>query len=356
MIKELIGKVVDKKNLTEEESISAMNEIMSGKSTSAQIAAFITALRMKGETVEEITGAAKVMREKVTALNLGQEMIVDTCGTGGDGSGTFNISTVVALIAAGGELLVAKHGNRSVSSFCGSADVMEALGLNLEIPPEKVAECIKKVGIGFLYAPLFHLAMKYAMPARKEIGIRTIFNILGPLTNPAKANVQLLGVYKEELTDILANVLRNLGTRNAFVVYGEGNFDEISITGKTRVSQLKNGEIKTYYIQPEDFGLERKSSEEIKAGSLKENTQIILDILKGKKGAKRDIVLLNSAALFVAAEKAKDIPEGIRLAEEIIDSGRALKKLEALIKFGSESSESIGSPDYSLKKHKGQES
>lgn len=185
MIKELIGKVVDKKNLTEEESISAMNEIMSGKSTSAQIAAFITALRMKGETVEEITGAAKVMREKVTALNLGQEMIVDTCGTGGDGSGTFNISTVVALIAAGGELLVAKHGNRSVSSFCGSADVMEALGLNLEIPPEKVAECIKKVGIGFLYAPLFHLAMKYAMPARKEIGIRTIFNILGPLTNPA---------------------------------------------------------------------------------------------------------------------------------------------------------------------------
>ncbi len=239
MIKELITKIVDKKNLTEEESIQAMNEIMSGKSTSAQIAAFITGLRMKGETVEEITGAARVMRKKAIALDLRQDMIVDTCGTGGDGSGTFNISTVVALIAAGGGLLVAKHGNRSVSSSCGSADVMEALGLNLKLLPEKVAECIRKVGIGFLYAPLFHLAMKYAMPVRKEIGIRTIFNILGPLTNPAIANVQLLGVYREELTDVLANVLKNLGTRGAFVVHGEGNFDEISITGRRQIRNFR---------------------------------------------------------------------------------------------------------------------
>ncbi|MCK4245132.1 MAG: anthranilate phosphoribosyltransferase, partial [Candidatus Omnitrophica bacterium] len=341
MIKELIGKVVEKKNLTEKETVQAMEEIMSGKSTPAQIAAFITALRMKGETVAEITGAAKVMREKATTLDLGEGIIVDTCGTGGDSSETFNISTAVALIAAGGGLLVAKHGNRSVSSKCGSADVMEALGLNLEVPPEKVAECIKKVGIGFLYAPLFHSAMKYATPVRREIGIRTIFNILGPLTNPANANVQLLGVYKPELTELLANVLKNLGVRSAFVVYGEGNlpasggqgFDEITITGRTRISQLEREKIKTYYIQPEDFGLKRRNSEEIKGGTVEKNSQIILDILKGKKGAKRDVVLLNAAAVFVAAEKAENIAEGIKVVGKIIDSGKAREKLEALVKF-----------------------
>ena len=333
MIKELIGKLVEKRNLSEEETINAMEEIMSGKATPGQIGSFITALRMKGETVEEITGAAKVMREKATTLDLEEEIIVDTCGTGGDSSGTFNVSTVVALIAAGGELLVAKHGNRSVSSKCGSADVMEALGLNLEIPPEKAAECIRKVGIGFLYAPLFHSAMKYATPVRREIGIRTIFNVLGPLTNPAQANVQLLGVYKPELTELIANVLKNLGVRSAFVVYGEGNFDEITITGRTRISQLKRGEVKTYYIQPEDFGLKSGNSEEIKGGTVEKNSQIILDILKGKKGTKRDMVLLNAAGVFVAAEKAGNIAEGIKVAEEIIDSGKALKKLEALVKF-----------------------
>ncbi len=341
MIKEAITRLVEKRNLSEEETIAAMEELMSGKVTESQIAAFITALRMKGETVAEITGAAKVMREKATTLDLGEEIIVDTCGTGGDRSDTFNISTVVALIAAGGDLLVAKHGNRSVSSKCGSADVMEALGLNLEVPPEKVAECIKKVGIGFLYAPLYHIAMKYATPVRREIGIRTIFNILGPLTNPAQANVQLLGVYKPELTDTLANVLKNLRVRSAFVVYGEGNlsasggqgFDEVTITGKTRISQLKRGEVKDYYIQPEDFGLKRGNSEELKGGTVEKNSQIILNILKGEKGAKRDMVLLNAACLFVAAEKAKDILEGIKVAEEVINSGKALKKLEALVEF-----------------------
>jgi len=333
MIKELIEKVIKGKNLTEEESIQAMNEIMSGEATPAQIAAFITALRVKGETVEEITGAAKVMRKKATNLNFTEKIIVDTCGTGGDNSNTFNISTAVALVAAAAGLLVAKHGNRSVSSKCGSADVMEGLGLNLEIPPEKVKGCIAEIGIAFLYAPLFHAAMKYATPVRREIGIRTIFNILGPLTNPAKANVQLLGVYRPELTEVLANVLKNLGTKNAFVVYGEGKFDEVSITGKTKVSQLKNDEVRTYYIQPEDFGLGRRESEEIIGGTVEKNSRIILDILKGKKDAKREIVLLNAACLFIAAEKAGDFREGIKVAEEVIDSGKALKKLEALVEF-----------------------
>ena len=336
MIKELIGKVIKGKNLSEQESIQAMQGIMSGEATPAQIAAFITALRMKGETVAEITGAAKVMRKKATNLDFTEKVIVDTCGTGGDNSNTFNISTAVALVAAAAGLLVAKHGNRSVSSKCGSADVMEKLGLNLEIPPEKVKECIAEIGIGFLYAPLFHAAMKYATPVRREIGIRTIFNILGPLTNPAKADVQLLGVYRPELTEVLANVLKNLGTKNAFVVYGEGKFDEVSITGKTKVSQLKNDEVRTYYIQPEDFGLKRRSSEEVKGGTAEKNSRIILNILKGKKDAKREIVLLNAACLFIAAEKAGDFREGIKVAEEVIDSGKALKKLEALVKFSND--------------------
>ncbi len=333
MIKELIGKIVEKRDLTENEAITAMQEIMSGEATPSQIAAFITALRMKGETVEEITGAAKVMRAKAIKLDFTEKVIVDTCGTGGDNSNTFNVSTVVALIAAAAGLLVAKHGNRSVSSSCGSADVMEKLGLNLEISPKKVKESIEKIGIGFLYAPLFHSAMKYATPVRREIGMRTIFNILGPLTNPARARVQLLGVYKPQLTEVLANVLKNLGTRAAFVVCGEDNIDEITIGGRTKVSQLKNGKVKTYYLQPEDFGLKRSDLNDIKGGTIEKNKEIILSILKGEKGAKREMALLNAAALFVAAEKAKNFTEGIKIAEEIIDSGKALKKLEALIKF-----------------------
>ncbi len=279
MIKEMIEKIIKRENLSEEEAVGVMREIMEDKATPAQIASFITSLRMKGETVEEITGCAKVMREKATRIkidkdnivdldrdeiNVDYETIIDTCGTGGDGTKTFNISTVTAFVVAGAGFLVAKHGNRSVSSECGSADVIMALGINLDIPVERVKECIEKVGIGFLYAPLYHSAMKYALGPRREIGIRTIFNILGPLTNPAGANVQVLGVYNPDLTETLASVLKNLGAKSAFVIYGEGSLDEISIIGRTKVAQLKNGEINTYYITPEDCGLKRARLEDIK--------------------------------------------------------------------------------------------
>lgn len=344
MIKEAIYKAVRGEDLSEEEARGAMNEIMSGQATPAQIASFITALRMKGETVEEITGCARVMREKAVRIELSKaidrngvrvdrETIVDTCGTGGDGTNTFNVSTVTALVIAGGGLTVAKHGNRSVSSQCGSADVLKDLGVNLDISPEKVKECIERVGIGFLYAPLFHRAMKYAIGPRREIGIRTIFNILGPLTNPAGANVQVLGVYDPELTEPLAYVLKNLGTRAAFVVYGEGSFDEISVTGPTRISELKEGKVRTYYIQPEDFGFKRRKLGEIKGGNAQENGEIIIRILKGEKGARRDMVLLNAGAAFLTSGKARDMEEGIKRAEESIDAGKAMEKLEELIEF-----------------------
>ena len=333
MIKESIAKVVKKENLTEEEAVGAMREIMGGTATPAQIASFITALRMKGETVEEITGCAKVMCEKATRINIDREIIVDTCGTGGDESHTFNISTATAFVAAGAGLTVAKHGNRSVSSQCGSADVLVALGAKIEIAPEKVKECIEKIGIGFLFAPLFHSAMKNAIGPRREIGIRTIFNILGPLTNPAGAKVQLLGVYNPDLTEPLAMVLRNLGSKSAFVVYGEGNFDEISITGRTKISQLENGEVQNYYIQPEDFGLKRANLEDIKGGDATKNAQIIIELLKEERGPKQDVVLLNSAAVFIAAGKAKTFEEGIEIGRRSIESGSALQKLEQLIKM-----------------------
>ena len=336
MIKEAIAKVVKKENLTEEEAIGTMREIMEGTATPAQIASFITALRMKGETVEEITGCAKVMREKATRINIDREIIVDTCGTGGDETHTFNISTAAAFVVAGAGLIVAKHGNRSVSSQCGSADVLMTLGVNLDVPAEKVKQCIEKIGIGFLYAPLFHSAMKFALGPRREIGIRRIFNILGPLTNPAGANVQVLGVYNPDLTQPIAMVLKNLGSKSAFVVYGEGSFDEISITGRTKISQLKDGNINTYYIQPEDFGLKRAKLEDIKGGDAKKNAQIIIDLFTGMTGPKQDVVLMNSAAIFVAAEKAKTFEEGIEIGKNSIKSGSALEKLEDLIKFSKE--------------------
>ncbi|MBU0478799.1 anthranilate phosphoribosyltransferase [bacterium] len=331
MIKEIIQKVVDGCDLTEDEARGTMEEIMDGKATASQIASFITALRIKGETVEEITGCAKVMREKAERIYVKNELdVVDTCGTGGDKADTFNVSTACAIVASGGGVVVAKHGNRSVSSKCGSADVMKEMGINIDIPPKKVEECINNIGIGFLFAPLFHKAMKYAIGPRREIGIRTIFNILGPLTNPANARYQILGVYDPNLTDKLANVLKNMGSKRAFVAYGEGGFDEISITGKTRISELKNGEIKTYFIEPRDFGLSTGKKEDIKGGDAAENAKIIIKILKGEKGARRDIVVLNSAHIFVATGKAKDIREGITLAENSIDSGAALNKLNAL--------------------------
>ena len=347
MIKEAIGKIVQKENLTEKEASDVMTEIMTGQATESQIASFITALRMKGETIEEITGCAKVMREHATKIkvlkhavdidrdeiNIDWETIVDTCGTGGDKTKTFNVSTATAFVVAGAGVVVAKHGNRAVSSKCGSADVLEELGINLELPSVKVEECINKIGIGFLYAPLLHSAMKFAIGPRRQIGIRTIFNILGPLTNPAGANAQVLGVYSPDLTETVAFVLKNLGSKSAFVVHGIDAIDEISITGKTQISELKNGVIKTYTVKPEDFGLKKAKVDDIAGGDAKENAKIILDILSGKKGPKRDIVLLNAATVLTAAEKSKNFKEGIELAERSIDLGKALKKLEELKKY-----------------------
>jgi len=332
MIRKMIAKVTEGENLTEEETRKVISEIMEGKATSAQIASFLTALRMKGETVEEITGCAKEMLNRASSFDLSEDVLVDTCGTGGDGSNTFNISTAVAFVVAGVGLVVAKHGNRALSSRCGSADVLEVLGVKLDISLEKLKECLKRIGIGFLFAPLYHRAMKYALGPRQEIGIRTIFNILGPLTNPLRANVRLLGVYHPSLTEPLARVLKNLGVKGAFVVHGEDGLDEISLSARTRITQLKEGRIKTYYIKPEDLGMRRVSQEAIRGGDGKENARILRSILEGEeKGAKREIVLLNSAACLVAADMAKDLKEGIEMARESIDSGRAKEKLEMLI-------------------------
>jgi anthranilate phosphoribosyltransferase len=260
-----------------------------------------------------------------------RETIVDTCGTGGDETQTFNVSTTTAFVVAGAGLKVAKHGNRAVSSRCGSADVIEALGINLNLTPDQVAWCILEVGIGFLFAPQLHGAMRYAIGPRREIGIRTIFNILGPLTNPAGANIQVLGVYDPALTEPLAQALHNLGGRSAFVVYGEGSYDEISITGPTRVSQLKDGQVRTYNITPEEFGLKRASLEDIKGGGVFENARIVREVLAGEGGPKEDMVALNAAAAFIAAGLSPDFPSGIKLARETIRSGQAQYKLEALI-------------------------
>ncbi len=336
-IKEAISKVVKGTDLTEDEMVSVMNEIMGGGASPAQIGSFITALRLKGETVPEITGAARVMREKATRVEVptGAGNVIDTCGTGGDESMTFNISTASAFVAAGAGVIVAKHGNRSVSSKSGSADVLRSLGVNIEAEVTRVEECMLEAGIGFLFAPMLHGAMKYAAPVRREIGIRTIFNILGPLTNPAGATRQLLGVYDPALTDILAMVLANLGTVHAFVVRGEDGLDEITLTDETKVTELKDGSVRTYHIKPEDFGFERCSIDDLRGGDLKgggpdENDGIILDVFKGKKGPCRDIVLLNSAAAITVGGKAGSIEEGIAVAHGVIDSGAALEKLEKL--------------------------
>ncbi len=330
MIKEAIAKAVKGEDLAEEEMSAVMYEVMGGSASPAQIGSFITALRVKGETVAEITGAARVMREKATRIEAPEGNVIDTCGTGGDESMTFNISTAAAFVAAGCGATVAKHGNRSVSSRSGSADVLRALGVNIEAEVSRVEECLAGAGIGFLFAPLLHGAMKYAAPVRREIGIRTIFNILGPLTNPAGAKRQLLGVYDANLTDTLAKVLANLGSEHAFVVRGTDGLDEITLTGETRVTELKNGTVRTYHIKPEDFGLERCAPEALKGGGPEENAAIILDVLNGAKGPARDIVLLNSAAAVTVAGLAGSIAEGIALAHGSVDSGMALEKLEKL--------------------------
>jgi len=347
MIKKAIAKVVRGDDLTEEEMGAAMEELMTGKATPAQIGSFITALRMKGETVDEIVGAARVMRAQAThiclnnhminidrdEINVEDETILDVVGTGGDGTRTFNVSTTTSFVAAGAGLKVAKHGNRAISSLCGSADVLENLGVRLDISNTDVEKCIRAIGIGFLFAPLFHRAMKHAAGPRREIGIRTIFNLLGPVTNPAGATAQVLGVYALDLTEKMAHVLKKLGTREAFVVCGEGTFDEISICGTTRVSHLKNGKVSTFEMTPEKYGFKRATPEAIRGGNAQENAHIIQAILDGEKGAKRDMVLLNASAAFVAAGLDSDFKEGIERAKDSIDSGRAKKKLDTLVSF-----------------------
>ncbi len=331
MIREAIARAIRRLDLTEEEMVAVMNEIMSGEASSAQIGAFLTALRMKGETIPEITGAARVMRSKATRIKAGHECVVDTCGTGGDEAGTFNISTAAAIVAAGAGVVVAKHGNRSVSSRSGSAEVLKALGVNVEAKVERVEECIREVGIGFLFAPLLHGAMKYGAPVRREIGVRTIFNILGPLTNPASARHQVLGVYDDALTDIMAKVLSNLGSRHAFVVRGEDGLDEITLTTETKVTELRGGSVKTYHIKPEDYGFERCGPDDLKGGEPSDNAEIITAVLKGEKGPKMDVVILNAAAAIVASGRVETIAEGVVLAGGAVDQGAAMEKLKRLI-------------------------
>jgi anthranilate phosphoribosyltransferase len=333
MIQEALAKVVQKIDLQESEMVRVMTEVMEGKATPAQVGGFLAALRMKGETVEEVTGAARLMRQKATRIDARSSVIVDTCGTGGDGRKTFNISTTAAFVVAAAGLTVAKHGNRSVSSRCGSADVLEALGVNIEVPPEVVEECLQQIGIGFLFAPRMHEAMKYTVGPRRELGLRTIFNMLGPLTNPAGATAQLVGVYDPRLTEMFAGVLRNLGTKKAFIVHGADGLDEATVTGETRVTELREGRITTYNLDPVDFFGEIFAGEALTGGDAAANAQITREILAGQDGPRRKIVVLNSALAIVAGGKAETVREGVRVAEECLDSGAARKKLEALVEL-----------------------
>ena len=332
-IKEAISKVILGEDLSEEEAEAVMGQIMAGEATPAQIGAFLTALRLKGETVEEITGCAQAMRRSAIPVRPRRRDLVDTCGTGGDRTGTFNISTTAAFVVAGAGLGVAKHGNRSVSSHCGSADVLEALGVNLELTPEQVADCIDEVGIGFLFAPRLHPAMKHAIGPRREMGVRTIFNILGPLTNPAGATRQIMGVYDPSLTSPLAQVLGRLGAQAAFVVHGADGLDELSTTGINRVSHLRDGWVKDFSLDPAELGLPGARLEDLRGGTAGENAQITQTILAGERGPRRDVVLLNAAAALVAGGMARDFKEGLQQAAEAIDSGSAREKLEGLVAF-----------------------
>ncbi len=339
MIKEAIGKVVVGKNLSEKDMIDVMDEIMSGGATPAQIGAFITGLRIKGETIDEIVGAVRVMREKATFVDCGVdtgagEILMDIVGTGGDGSGTFNVSTTTAFVVAAAGIPVAKHGNRAISSSCGSADVLEELGIDLSMPAERVAACVRQVGIGFLFAPMLHGAMKYAIGPRREIGIRTVFNILGPMTNPAGANVQLTGVFDKKLTTVMAQVLARLGMKRTLVVWGEGNMDEMTITGTTHVAEAAGGEVKTWTVEPEDVGLARAGVDDINGGAdVAEAASLVRSVLSGEPGARLDMVLLNSGGALMASGKADTLQQGVDMAREIIASGKALAKLDRLVDF-----------------------
>ena len=327
-----VKKLVEREGLTEAEAGAAMGCLMSGGAEPTQIASFLTALRMKGETVGEITSFARVMLEFAARINpkVGG-ILVDTCGTGGDRIKTFNISTAVALVASGAGIPIAKHGNRSVTSKAGSADVFEALGVRVDLGPREVERCIEEIGFGFMFAPVFHGAMKYATPVRREMGIRTVFNILGPLTNPAGAQAQVLGVYDRSLTETLARVLNELGVKQAMVVHGLDGLDEISNVGETQISELRGGEVETYVVEPNDFGFDPARPEDIRGFDVEGNAILLVKLLKGGDGPRRDVVLMNSAAAMVVGGKASDFKNGVEIARKSIDEGRAYEKLRALI-------------------------
>jgi anthranilate phosphoribosyltransferase len=333
-----------RQSLSREEARSVMSEVLTGKCTDAQIAALLVALHMKGETVEEIVGFAEAIRAAAAPLPLhqnsivdvsgtGRDALVDTCGTGGDASGTFNISTATAFVVAGAGVRVAKHGNRSVTSKCGSADVMEALGVELDLTPTRLSACLQEVGMAFLFAPAMHSAIKYVQPARRELRLRTVFNLLGPLTNPARASAQVVGVYSVELVEKLAEALSMLGLHRALVVHGLDGLDEVTITGPTRIAQVREGNVHTYEVTPEEFEMKRAAIEDISGGDAATNATIIREILRGEKSARRDVVLLNAAAALVAAGRADHLVDTLLLAEKSIDSGAAAQKLEALVNF-----------------------
>ena len=331
MIQEAIRDLIAGADLGRAKMRAVMEQIMSGQATDAQIGAFLVALRIKGETIDEIAGGAEVMREKATPIVTVRPDLIDTCGTGGDDSGTFNISTTVAFVACGAGLAVAKHGTRSISSQCGSSDVLTALGVNIEATPEKVGECIDEVGIGFLFAIALHGAMKHAIGPRRELATRTVFNILGPLTNPAGAKRQLLGVFDGALTEALAGVLRELGSERALVVHGSDGLDEITLTGPTQVSELRDGQISTRQIHLGDFGLQTVAAEALKGGDADYNARILREVLDGKEGPQRDVVLLNAAAAMVVGGLAENITAGLELARASIDSGKARQALDRLV-------------------------
>jgi anthranilate phosphoribosyltransferase len=343
MIHEALEKIVADEDLSRVQAEAAMEEILAGRATDAQIAALLTGLRMKGETVDELVGFATAMRRNATPifasrLRLADEALVDTCGTGGDASGTFNVSTAAAFVVAGAGVRVAKHGNRSISSRCGSADVLEHLGVRIDLPPERVAAAIEEIGIGFLFAPAVHAATRHAMTARRELKMRTVFNLLGPLTNPAGASAQVVGVYDESYTELLARALGELGVKRAFVVHGADGLDEISISGETYVAELRDGVVRSLTLTPEDFGLHRAPLEEIRGGDAQQNAEIIHKILGRSMlyrdhGPHREIVLANASAALVAAGRATDFLDGVHLATKSIDSGAAREKLDALVAF-----------------------
>ena len=335
-IQQAIARLVAGANLTEQEMVDVMDQVMTGEATPIQVGAFLTALRMQGETVEEVTGAARVMREKALHVDAGDGRVLDTCGTGGDGKNTFNISTTVAFVVAAAGVTVAKHGNRAVSSGSGSADVLGALGVRIDVPKATVEHCLREAGIGFLFAPALHGAMKYAAAPRREVGIRTIFNLLGPLTNPAGATHQLIGIYDGALIETVAQVLGNLGSRRAMVVHGGEGLDEISIGGPTAVAEWKDGAVACYTLHPEELGFEKQPAARFTAAGPAECAAMVTAVLKGETGPARDVVLINSGAALCVSERVATVAEGVSLARERIDSGAALDKLQHLVRLTNE--------------------